>query len=171
MDRKGVAVLEGEGYENDNGEGEGEGDRGAEERRTRQTDSPLFVRIDEDSVCLPSGEVLVQRSYRAPCPSGNTAATASPSPFFFFFLPLSSSSSILARRYPSFILARPAQRCSPRPRNATLRRKQRAVLAMQMKQLDKSRQTEQWIRCRVERKGNKTLIKHFVNDVPGGLNS
>ncbi|KAK3314177.1 C2H2 type zinc-finger-domain-containing protein [Apodospora peruviana] len=47
---------------------------------------------------------------------------------------------------------------------------QRAVLATQKKQVEKARQAEQRYRNRVEMLGNKTLMKTFVNDVPGRSN-
>jgi len=47
---------------------------------------------------------------------------------------------------------------------------QRALLAVQKKQLDKARRAEWAMRGRVEGMGNKTLMKTFVNDVPGRSN-
>ncbi len=47
---------------------------------------------------------------------------------------------------------------------------QRALLAVQKKQIDKARRAEWAMRGRVEGMGNKTLMKNFVNDVPGRLN-
>ncbi|KAK0720149.1 C2H2 type zinc-finger-domain-containing protein [Lasiosphaeris hirsuta] len=47
---------------------------------------------------------------------------------------------------------------------------QRSVLTTRMKQADKARRTELRHRSRVEMLGNKTLMKHFVPDVPGPKN-
>jgi pre-60S factor REI1 len=44
---------------------------------------------------------------------------------------------------------------------------QRAVLATQKRQLERSLRAERRMQNRVETLGNKTLMKHFVNDVPG----
>jgi pre-60S factor REI1 len=47
---------------------------------------------------------------------------------------------------------------------------QRSVLAVRKKQLDKARRDERRARSKVERLGNKALMKHFKPDVPGRLN-
>lgn len=47
---------------------------------------------------------------------------------------------------------------------------QRSQLAVQKKQMDEARRAQQLTESHVRRKGNKTLMKHFVNDVPGRLN-
>lgn len=44
---------------------------------------------------------------------------------------------------------------------------QRAVIATQKKQIEKARRQERDMQARVQRKGNQTLMKHFVSDVPG----
>jgi len=46
----------------------------------------------------------------------------------------------------------------------------RSVLATKRKQLDQARRDETKARRRVERLGNKTLMKHFKPDVPGRSN-
>ncbi|OAA66900.1 c2h2 finger domain containing protein [Niveomyces insectorum RCEF 264] len=50
------------------------------------------------------------------------------------------------------------------------RPEQRALLVTRKKQLDKARREEQAMRARVEALGNKSLMMHFVNDVPGRVN-
>lgn len=47
---------------------------------------------------------------------------------------------------------------------------QRALLATRKKQLSKAQREERKARSRVERLGNRTLMKHFKPDVPGRLN-
>ncbi|KAH7150382.1 c2h2 finger domain-containing protein [Dactylonectria estremocensis] len=47
---------------------------------------------------------------------------------------------------------------------------QRAVLAVQKKQLEKARRAERTMRTRVETLGNKSLMMHFVPDTPGRSN-
>lgn len=47
---------------------------------------------------------------------------------------------------------------------------QRALLTTHKKQMEKARRAERAYQSRMEQVGNKTLMKHFVNDVPGRLN-
>jgi pre-60S factor REI1 len=47
---------------------------------------------------------------------------------------------------------------------------QRALLATQKKQVESARKTQKHMQSRVERMGNKTLMKHFVPDTPGRSN-
>ncbi|KAI1396440.1 c2h2 finger domain-containing protein [Hypoxylon fuscum] len=47
---------------------------------------------------------------------------------------------------------------------------QLSILSTQKKQTSKGRRSEMWLRGRLESKGNKTLMKHFVSDVPGRQN-
>lgn len=47
---------------------------------------------------------------------------------------------------------------------------QRALLATQKKQIESARKAERHMQSRVERMGNKTLMKHFVPDTPGRSN-
>ncbi|GAB1314580.1 hypothetical protein MFIFM68171_04790 [Madurella fahalii] len=47
---------------------------------------------------------------------------------------------------------------------------QRAILMTQRDQADKARRIEQRYRSRLEMLNNKTLMKHFTNDVPGRAN-
>ncbi|KAH8668650.1 C2H2 type zinc-finger-domain-containing protein [Xylariales sp. PMI_506] len=47
---------------------------------------------------------------------------------------------------------------------------QRAILATQQKQADKARKAERRYQSRVDRLGNRTLMKHFVPDTPGRSN-
>ena len=47
---------------------------------------------------------------------------------------------------------------------------QHALLATQKKQMDKARRAESMMQGRVEGMGNRALMKHFVNDVPGRQN-
>lgn len=47
---------------------------------------------------------------------------------------------------------------------------QRALLVQWQKQVEKARTGERDVKGRLERKNNKVLMKHFVNDVPGRSN-
>jgi pre-60S factor REI1 len=47
---------------------------------------------------------------------------------------------------------------------------QRAILVTHQKQAERMRREERTLQSRMEQMGNKTLMKHFVNDVPGRIN-
>ncbi|KAK6068231.1 hypothetical protein SCUP515_09726 [Seiridium cupressi] len=150
---------------------------------------PQLLQVDRGFVRLPSGKVLAERSYRAPRASRPVSESSQQQG-----LPIPSSSPHNEQNSPTLsegavtpseerILSRVDRRgVAVGNQLSDLRQEdrqqlihlpvheQRAVLATQKKQLDKQRRTEQWMRSRVERKGNKTLMKHFVNDVPGRSN-
>ncbi|KAI1328467.1 c2h2 finger domain-containing protein [Xylariaceae sp. FL0255] len=142
---------------------------------------PTLVQIDNDSIRLPSGKVLMQRSYRAPRPPRSNTERPDRTT-------LSQSSSVHPRPDGSNPGTSKALSKAETRSLATMNQisslrtsdqrqlmhlaphEQRAVLTTQKKQIDKARQTEQWMRTQVERKGNKTLMKHFVPDTPGRAN-
>ncbi|KAI2601964.1 c2h2 finger domain-containing protein [Hypoxylon sp. NC1633] len=160
---------------------EGEQDVPANTVGNRASLSP--VQVDEGFVRLPSGKVLAQRSYRAPRPHRPLSNSQGSLPSSSHPEPTPDSSDVVVIPSSKGALSKAQKRdLAVDKQLGNLRsedrqqlihlpaHEQRAVLATQKQQLDKQRRTEQWIRSRVERKGNKTLMKHFVNDVPGRLN-
>ncbi len=145
---------------------------------------PVFTQLDDSTLRLPSGKTLSHRTTRKPRPARRRAESPDSES-----VPLSGSS-----RDPStsptpdsgapMALTRAEQRAADftKYQLARLRAEdrrslmhlpaseQRALLAVQKKQIDKARRAEWAMRGRVEGMGNKTLMKNFVNDVPGRLN-
>ncbi|KAI6081255.1 c2h2 finger domain-containing protein [Hypoxylon rubiginosum] len=145
-----------------------------------------LMQADEGFVRLASGKVLAQRSYRAPHSSKPVAGSSQrqgslpssshreSSPTYSDTAVTPSGSGTLSKsRKRNLAVSHQLSNLRPEDRQQLMHLpayEQRAVLATQKKQLDKQRRTEQWMRGRLERKGNKTLMKHFVNDVPGRSN-
>jgi pre-60S factor REI1 len=146
-----------------------------------------FVQPDGTSLRLPSGKTLSHHSSRKPRPqqyknrpdTDSTSSQLDPNP------PTSSQSTSdsAPSRYGSGALTKAEKRDFAFTNQLVYLRaddrrslmhlptsQQRALLAAQKKQMDKARRAERMMHSRVERMGNKTLMKHFVNDVPGRLN-
>ena len=147
-----------------------------------------LVQLDDDASCvLPSGKVLSHRSSRQHRPRQHNnhpnVGPSSPQPDHIS----STFSPTTPDRTPSH--SPPGALRKVEKRNAALKTQlqhlrgndlrslmhmptsqQRALLATQKKQMDKARKAERMMQSRVEGRGNKTLMKHFVCDVPGRKN-
>ena len=174
--------------DNNNDDNEEEEEKSKDDIKTlaKRTTFP-FVQVDDESLRLPSGKIVSHRCSHPPRPQqhqnhhiiDNNNPQLDPIPF--------SSSSPISNSAPN--------QCGPgaltkiEKRNVTLCRqlvhlrandqrslihlpvsKQLALLATQKKQMDQARKAERRIQSRVEGMGNTTLMKHFVNDVPGRSN-
>lgn len=137
--------------------------------------TPLSVQPGETSLRLPSGKILSHRFPRMPRQHClNRLEATSPE---LDLIPSSSTHTI--SNTPTNAEAR---NLASTGQLATLRAhdrrslmhlpisQQRSLLTTQKKEADKARRTEQASEARVSRKGNKTLMKHFVADVPGRKN-
>ena len=152
--------------------------------------TPVSFQPDDTTLRLSSGKVLTHRSVGKPRPprpkhpnkdslDSEPAISDPPSP---------SSSPVPARApdrsSPSRALTtraerrasaftdqlahlRAGDRCSLAHLPAS---QQRSLLANRKKQMDQARKAEMRIQSRVASMGNKTLMKHFVMDVPGPAN-
>ncbi|EFX00787.1 c2h2 finger domain containing protein [Grosmannia clavigera kw1407] len=149
--------------------------------------SPSWRPVD-DSLRLPSGKLVMQRTARPLWPrqqrlrqAGDNAAEPSQQPDGGSCVstpdPVQGDDSPTAmtrseRRVRDFtthqlVHLRAADRQSLVHLSIS---EQRAVLATQKKQLDRSRRTSRAMQSRVETLGNKNLMMHFVSDVPGRKN-
>lgn len=140
-----------------------------------------FVQPDSQSLRMPSGKVIAHRSarpsryHRPQRPNANQDTipeSVSPNPY-----PDQNTNSPSAHNQPSTKISRTTRhltqlsslRASDRQMLAHLpASQQRALLLNQGKQMARAAKQERNMRGRVERKGNKTLMKHFVPDCPGG---
>ncbi|OAQ83749.1 c2h2 finger domain-containing protein [Purpureocillium lilacinum] len=136
------------------------------------------ARPDEASLRLPSGKLLSHRTLReAPVRSRPAQQAPSDRPGN------AQIGSVQSRRIgqeiatrdgsDSAILAARLSQLSVRDQNTLAllpSHEIRSVLATKRKQLDQARRDETKARRRVERLGNKTLMKHFKPDVPGRSN-
>ncbi|KND86885.1 Cytoplasmic 60S subunit biogenesis factor REI1 [Tolypocladium ophioglossoides CBS 100239] len=134
-----------------------------------------LVRHEDTCLRLPSGKLLSHRSQgnapvipqtsrQATNQSINTATLNSARPGSGLVRRDEKSSAILAARL-SHLSTGDRNSLSHLPSHEV-----RSVLATRMRQLDRARRIEIVARSKVDRLGNRTLMKHFKNDVPGRLN-
>jgi pre-60S factor REI1 len=169
----------------------GDGSGGEDEERDTKTFAPTsLVQPTDTSLRLPSGKILSHRSAPKSPPQrrrghpehdteGNPGPVLeSPRP------PLSqprpddgvggSTSTALTRtekRDLNFASQLSSLRVSDRSSLLHLpSSQQRALLTTRRKQVESARKAERQMQTRVERQGNKTLMKHFVPDTPGRSN-
>ena len=151
--------------------------------------TPVFVQPDDTTLRLFSGKLVTHRSVGKPRPQRpkrpdkdgldsqpamlDTPLPSSP-PTPASALDHSTSRALTTRaerRASAFtnqlVHLRAGDRCSLAHLPAS---HQRALLATQKKQMDRARKAERRMQSRVESMGNKTLMKHFVMDVPGPSN-
>lgn len=145
-----------------------------------------FMQSDDTSALLPSGKVLSHRSSRSHRHQQHnrpnvhrTGPRLNPIPSTHFPTPSDSSPSQSASRTLTKVEKRDAAvknqllhvRASDLKSLVHLpTSQQHALLATQKKQMDKARKAERRMQSRVDGMGNKTLMKHFVPDVPGPKN-
>jgi pre-60S factor REI1 len=133
------------------------------------------TRPDETSMRLPSGKVLTSRfdaqAMRAKArPSSDTQKQHSLS----LSQPASSNSELINRQEQKAAAYETQLSCLSASDQRSLvhlsSAEQRSVLAIRKKQLEKAQREDRRARSVIERLGNKTLMKHFKNDVPGRSN-
>ena len=152
--------------------------------------TPTSIQPDDTTIRLSSGKVLTRRSVGKPRPpqpkhpnkdslNPQSATSDPPSPSS---LPVPASAP--DRSSPSRALTTRAERRASAFTDQLARLRagdryslahlpasqQRSLLANRKKQMDQARKAEMRIQSRVASMGNKTLMKHFVMDVPGPAN-
>lgn len=145
--------------------------------------APLFVNVDETSVRLPSGKILSNRTVRTHThrerhfsrTTSDTILIDNSSPTTEAPEMTSNHEIGLLRRGERRNIALGNQLCQLRTADrASLIHmtpaEQRSQLLVQKKQTDQARRAQRQMESRVQRVGNKTLMKHFVPDVPGPTN-
>jgi pre-60S factor REI1 len=170
--------------------GDGSGGEEADGREPKTVAFTSLVQPTDRSLRLPSGKILSHRSAPKPPPQRRTGhpehetegrpepGLEGPQPPLSQPIPdigvRSGASTALTRaekRDLSF--ASQLARLRPSDRSSLLHlptSQQRALLATQKKQIESARKAERQMQSRVERMGNKTLMKHFVPDTPGRTN-
>jgi pre-60S factor REI1 len=143
-----------------------------EDEESSPTVDACWVQPDADTLRLPSGKLLTRQGVRVSRPKKPVQTTENPAPPPPGEPSNSNAVSRAARRDANFAIRHLASlRAEDRRSLMHLpASEQRAVLATQRKQVERARRTEWALRGRVEKMGNKTLMKHFVNDVPGRAN-
>lgn len=129
------------------------------------------VQPDESSLRLGSGKLVSRRSAVPVARLRGEAATADTSQSEA--LPATSSQVLTKLEARDLALMSRLERLGEQDRRSLIHlptSQQRAVLATQKKQVDKSRRVERAVLARVQGKGNKALMKHFVPDTPGRSN-
>lgn len=132
-----------------------------------------IIRPDEESLRLPSGKLLSHRT--------QTASSARPRPPRQQSASSEQEHSTLPGRAPSdaltprdrkdMTLATQLSRLSVNDQRSLVHlpaSQQRSILAQKKKELDLARRLERRGQLRLERKANKTMMKHFVEDVRDG---
>ncbi|KAH7134212.1 c2h2 finger domain-containing protein [Dactylonectria macrodidyma] len=168
------------------GQDEREEDVGA--RVTEKSKRFIVAQSEDSSLRLPSGKRLSHRSSQKP---RHNQRKTRPEPEKATLLTEPSTDTAAAppnaesaAGLPSKALTRAERRDATFGNNQLMRLRaedrrslmhlptseQRAVLAVQKKQLEKARRAERTMRSRVETLGNKTLMMHFVPDTPGRSN-
>jgi pre-60S factor REI1 len=133
------------------------------------------LRLDESSLRLPSGKVLTSR---ADAHNTNSRPSNSSDTQQHNRIPAShekgSSSELISRQDRKLgAYAMQLSQLSSQDQRSLVHlsfAEQRSVLATRKKQLDKAQREERRARSKVERLGNRTLMRHFKNDVPGRSN-
>lgn len=129
------------------------------------------VQVDESSLRLSSGKLVSKRSAVPAVRLRGEATTADASQSET--LPATSSQALTKLEARDLALMNRLERLSEQDRRSLIHlpsSQQRAVLATQKKQVDRSRRVERAMLARVQGKGNKALMKHFVPDTPGRSN-
>ncbi|UNI16459.1 hypothetical protein JDV02_002891 [Purpureocillium takamizusanense] len=137
-----------------------------------------LARPDEASLRLPSGKLLGHRALREaqarPRSTQQEVSDGSRNAQLGSEQPRGVGQDVAAKdESSSAILAARLSQLSVRDQNTLAllpSHEIRSVLATRRKQLDKARREETRARRKVERLGNKTLMKHFKPDVPGRSN-
>lgn len=128
-----------------------------------------LVQPDDTTLRLPSGKILSHQAHQAARPHGSRQSSEhSQQPPVAARL---SASTALERkdRKAGAITTLVSQLSTNDQRSLAhlSSAEQRSVLATRKKQLDMARREQRRAQVRVERLGNRTLMKHFKNDVPG----
>jgi len=169
------------------GPASGDEHEGEEEEEKEENDSltsASLVQPDSATLRLPSGKILSHRNTRAsralPRPrtdqndnrrtqvDAGLAPTPQPAQD-----ETSPSTALTKADRRETTLATQLTRLRAEDRRSLMHlpsSQQRAVIATHKRQLEKARNIERAMQGRVEAKGNKTLMKHFVPDVPGRSN-
>jgi pre-60S factor REI1 len=184
-----------DGDEADAGEeGHGEGDGDAEVRaqpHASKAATPQFVQLDDATLRLQSGKVVSHKKYHShrphkrqsdladrdnatPIQPGTfTDANSSDSTDLTLTTVSGSVVKTRAEKRDNIFTTRQLANLRAEDRRSLMHlptSQQRAILANQQQQVEKARREERAMKRRVERMGNRTLMMHFVNDVPGRLN-
>ncbi|KAF5003441.1 hypothetical protein FDECE_9991 [Fusarium decemcellulare] len=134
-----------------------------------------FVRLDEENVRLPSGKILSHRSQTpsATKPRALNHQEKSTEQEQSALPTQGSSDALTARDRKDMAIATQLARLSVKDQHSLIHlpySEQRALLAKRKKELNAVRREQQRMQSKTERLSNKTMMKHFTNDVPGRAN-
>jgi pre-60S factor REI1 len=137
-------------------------------------DNTENVRPDETSMRLPSGKLLTSRADAHMSKPKATSSDTSRQQSSDLSIPGAASLEVMTRQErKTAAYEMQLSRMSASDQRSLVHlssAEQRSVLATRKKQLDKAQREERRARGAVERLGNRTLMKHFKNDVPGRSN-
>jgi pre-60S factor REI1 len=141
----------------------------------KRSETDNGIAIDNETLRLSSGKLLSHRTAPAPKPPHRlTAQDDAQSQDNQATLPESVSSDALTTKdRKDAALASQLARLSVRDQQSLIHMsssEQRSFLLQRKKEMDKAQRSERKMRLKTERLNNKTMMKHFQNDVPGPKN-
>ncbi|KAF5021884.1 hypothetical protein F66182_6075 [Fusarium sp. NRRL 66182] len=133
------------------------------------------IQVDSESLRLPSGKILSHRTAASAKPRHRTIAEEGeedqgcPATISAD----SSSNAVSTRERKDAALASQLARLSVKDQQSLIHlpvSQQRSFLLQRKKEMDAAQRAERRMQLKTERLSNRTMMKHFANDVPGRAN-
>ncbi|KAF4947364.1 hypothetical protein FSARC_13985 [Fusarium sarcochroum] len=131
------------------------------------------VSVDDDSLRLASGKILSHRTAPSNKPHHQTSSPEEKHSHKHSLLSRTPSDALTTRDRKDAALASQLARLSVRDQQSLVHlpsSEQRSFLLQRKKEMNAVQRTERKMRLKTERLSNKTMMKNFVNDVPGRAN-